>query len=68
MNLYIVVGTNGLGNSGDRILGVYPSLKQAKARIKAVLADEDEGFRDVFYDVVKQYDAETGGDCRMALD
>ena len=69
MNLYIVVGTNGLGNSGMALAGVYPTLKQAKARIKFLTSeDSDHGFEHVFYDIVKKFDLEAGVDTMVYLD
>ena len=68
-SLYIVVGTYGPGNNGDSILGVYPTLKLAKERIKFVTSEEsDYGFEDVFYDIVKNYNPETGKHTNIALD
>lgn len=40
--LFLVVGDNGLGNSGSLILGCYPTLELADARLavcEAALAD-----------------------------
>ena len=65
--LYIVISP-ALGATGA-ILGVYPTLKQAKARIKAIaMGSSDFGFEAVYYDVVKNFDAEAGADTMIALE
>jgi|LakMenEpi03Aug12_release.lakeMendotaPanAssembly.Ray.scaffolds.fasta_scaffold823874_3 hypothetical protein len=64
--LYIVISP-ALGATGA-ILGVYPTLKQAKARIKAIEAGVEPGFEAVYYDVVKNFDAEAGADTMIALE
>jgi len=58
--LYIVISP-ALGATGA-ILSVYPTLKQAKARIKAVEAGAEPGFEAVYYDVIKNFDAEAAVD------
>lgn len=68
-SLYIVVGTYDMGNNGNAILGVYPSLKLAKERIKFVTSEEsDHGFEDVVYYIVKNYNPETGKHTNIALE
>ena len=65
--LYIVISP-ALGATGA-ILGVYPTLKQAKVRIKAVEAEAGTGgFEAVYYDVVKNFDAEAGADTMIDLE
>jgi len=41
-SIYVVMGTNGLGNSGSCILGGYRISKQDKARVKEVTMDVEE--------------------------
>jgi hypothetical protein len=63
------MGTNGLGNSGSCILGVYPTSKLAKARVKEVTMDVEEyGFRDVFYNEIKKFNIESGAASEVFID
>jgi hypothetical protein len=59
---------DGMAWDSIRALGVYPTLKQAKARIKAVETGAEPGFEAVYYDVVKNFDAEAGADTMIALE
>jgi len=42
--IYMVMGDNGLGNSGDKILGCYPTLKLAEARLAECQLAADNGY------------------------
>jgi hypothetical protein len=41
--IYMVMGDNGLGNSGDKILGCYPTLELAEARLAECQLAADNG-------------------------
>ena len=42
--IYMVIGDNGMGNSGDKILGCYPTLELAEARLAECQLAADNGY------------------------
>jgi hypothetical protein len=42
--IYMVMGDNGMGNSGDKILGCYPTLELAEARLAECQLAADNGY------------------------
>ena len=61
--VYIVAGDNGLGNSGNVVLGLYPTQELAEKRVEQARGVEAEY---VYFDVV-EVGAE-GADCRVAVE
>lgn len=50
MKVYLVRGENG-GEPESYVFGVYKTLKEAKARVKFIKTDEDEGgYKYVWYE------------------
>jgi hypothetical protein len=61
--VYIVAGDNGLGNSGNVVLGLYPTQELAEKRVAECQGVEAEY---VYFSVV-EVGAE-GADCRVAVE
>jgi hypothetical protein len=61
--VYIVAGDNGLGNSGNVVLGLYPTQDLAEKRVAEATGVEAEY---VYFDVV-EVGAE-GANCRVAVE
>jgi hypothetical protein len=60
--VYIVAGDNGLGNSGNVVLGLYPTQDLAEKRVEECRGVEAEY---VYFDVV-EVSAE-GANCRVEV-
>ena len=41
--IWLVLGDNGKGNSGNGIFGIYPTEALARRRLKALEEDEEDG-------------------------
>jgi hypothetical protein len=61
--VYIVAGDNGLGNSGNVVLGLYPTEELARKRVAECEGVEAEF---VYFDVV-EVGAE-GANCRVTVE
>jgi hypothetical protein len=61
--VYIVAGDNGSGNSGNVVLGLYPTQELAEKRVEQCRGVEAEY---VYFSVV-EVGAE-GADCRVAVE
>jgi hypothetical protein len=60
VKVYMVLGDNGLGNSGNAVFGLYPTLTLAEDRIRR-LEEEEEAAQ---YMYIKTVDyGPNGGDC-----
>jgi hypothetical protein len=61
--VFIVMGDNGSGNSGNVVLGLYPTEELARKRVSECQGEQAEY---VYFDVVEV--GEAGADCRVAVE
>jgi len=61
--IWLVLGDNGKGNSGNGIFGIYPTEELATQRLKTLEEDEEEGCRWMWVDMVEA--GAEGVDCHI---
>jgi len=67
--VYIVAGDNGAGNSGNCILGLYPTQALADARLDRLKELYEEGEDGCEYMYIQTVEVSPeGADCRVAVE
>ena len=62
--VYFVLGDNGLGNSGNAVFGIYPTLELAQARLAYLKGEYNQGESGAEYMWISLLDVgPDGADC-----
>ena len=68
-SIFMVLGDNGSGNSGNTVFGLYPTQKLARKRLshlKAEYENGEDGAEYMWFEEVKT--GPEGVDCRVAVE